>query len=79
MLQRPRRLRQSAALRQMSAETHLQASDFMAPLFCIEGKNIKSEISSMPGYFRISYASSTEELDEAMRRLADAMSSLEPN
>lgn len=34
---------------------------------------------SMPGYFRISYASSTEELDEAMRRLADAMSSLEPN
>jgi len=64
MLQRPRRLRQSAALRLMSAETHLQASDFMAPLFCIEGENIKSEISSMPGYFRYSLDLLLKEIEE---------------
>lgn len=33
---------------------------------------------SMPGYFRISYASSTEELDEAMERLANAVTRLQP-
>lgn len=54
MLQRPRRLRQSVALRAMAQETHLHASDFMAPLFAVEGKGVKSEISSMPGYFRYS-------------------------
>ena len=54
MLHRPRRLRQSAALREMVAETRLHPSDFIAPLFLIEGKNKKEEIASMPGYFRYS-------------------------
>jgi porphobilinogen synthase len=54
MLHRPRRLRQSEALRSISQETHLQASNFMAPLFAVEGKQVKEEINSMPGYFRFS-------------------------
>lgn len=54
MLYRPRRLRQSAAIREMVAETRLHPSDFIAPLFVMEGENLREEISSMPGYFRYS-------------------------
>lgn len=54
MLHRPRRLRQSAAIREMVAETRLHPSNFIAPLFCIEGENKKEEIASMPGYYRYS-------------------------
>ena len=38
----------------MVAETALSPSDFIAPLFVVEGKSVKEEISSMPGYFRLS-------------------------
>jgi porphobilinogen synthase len=54
MLHRPRILRQSPAIRSLVAETILTPNDFMAPLFIIEGKSMREEISSMPGYFRIS-------------------------
>ena len=37
----------------MVAETILRPSDFIAPLFIIEGKGVKEEISSMQGYFRM--------------------------
>lgn len=49
---RPRRLRASENIRRMAAENHLKPADFIAPLFVIEGKNKKEEISSMPGYYR---------------------------
>jgi porphobilinogen synthase len=54
MINRPRILRQSPAIRAMVAETSLSPNDFIAPLFVIEGKSAKEEISSMPGYFRLS-------------------------
>lgn len=54
MLHRPRRLRQSSAIREMVAETRLHPSNFIAPLFVVEGENQKLEIDSMPGYFRYS-------------------------
>jgi porphobilinogen synthase len=38
----------------MVAETILTPNDFIAPLFVIEGNGIKEEISSMPGYYRMS-------------------------
>jgi len=38
----------------MTTETILTTNDLMAPLFVIEGKNKKEEISSMPGYYRYS-------------------------
>lgn len=51
---RPRRLRRTEAIRSMTTETILTTNDLMAPLFVIEGKNKKEEISSMPGYYRYS-------------------------
>lgn len=64
MLHRPRRLRQSPAIREMVAETRLHPSDFIAPLFCIEGENKKEEIASMPGYFRYSLNLLVKEVEE---------------
>jgi len=49
---RNRILRQSPAIRAMVRETLLTPNDFIVPLFIVEGENIVSEISSMPGYFR---------------------------
>jgi porphobilinogen synthase len=36
----------------MVKENHLHPSNFIVPLFVMEGQNNKEEISSMPGYFR---------------------------
>lgn len=35
-------------------ETTLAPEDFITPLFVVEGKGVKEEIPSMPGYFRLS-------------------------
>jgi len=64
MNRRNRTLRQSPALREMVAETHLSASNFIVPLFVTEGKNIKEEISSMPDYYRLSLDNLKKEADE---------------
>ncbi len=53
-LQRHRRLRNSAALRDLVRENTLHPHDFIVPLFVVEGHNLKEEISSMPGYYRLS-------------------------
>ncbi|GEP96543.1 porphobilinogen synthase [Chitinophaga cymbidii] len=52
MIRRNRILRNSPAIRAMVAETILTPADFIAPLFVTEGKGVKEEIGSMPGYFR---------------------------
>lgn len=49
---RLRRNRQSSAIREMVQENRLHPSDFIAPLFIMEGEDQKEEISSMPGYYR---------------------------
>ncbi len=54
LIRRNRILRVSPAMRQMVAETTLRPADLIAPLFIIEGKGEKEEISSMPGYYRMS-------------------------
>ena len=51
---RPRRLRRNNALRSLIRETHLEASQFIYPLFIVPGKNVRQEVVSMPGVFRIS-------------------------
>ena len=53
-LNRNRRLRSSSAIRDLVRENHLSNNDFIVPLFVVEGKNIKEEISSMPDYYRLS-------------------------
>lgn len=49
---RPRRLRRNAAVRAMVEETRLSASDFIAPLFVVEGQAAPEPIASMPGVSR---------------------------
>ncbi len=49
---RPRRLRISAALRNMVRETSLEPADFIYPLFVRHGNNVRQEIRSMPGQFQ---------------------------
>jgi len=51
---RPRRLRRTPALREMAKETILSPSDFVMPLFVVDGKGIKEPIASMPGQARLS-------------------------
>ena len=53
-LRRNRRLRASASIRALVRETTLSPNDFLVPLFVVEGKQIKQEIPSMPGYYRMS-------------------------
>ena len=53
-LKRNRRLRTTQAIRSLIRETSISTNDFLVPLFVVEGKGIKEEISSMPNYFRYS-------------------------
>ena len=54
MFKRFRRLRINPAIREMVRETSVAASDFIYPLFVVEGNGVKKEISSMPGVFQMS-------------------------
>lgn len=49
---RPRRNRKTAAIRQHAQETHLHLGQLIYPLFLVNGKGIKEEVSSLPGNFR---------------------------
>jgi len=53
-IQRHRRLRNNHLLLDLVAETQISIHDFIVPLFVMDGKNLKEEISSMPGYYRYS-------------------------
>lgn len=53
-LQRNRRLRTNAAIRDLVRETIITPNDFIVPLFVVEGKGVKEEIASMPNYYRYS-------------------------
>ncbi|WP_224488335.1 porphobilinogen synthase [Robertkochia flava] len=53
-LRRNRRLRTTDAIRSMVRETVLVPANLMVPLFITEGKQVKEEIASMPGYYRYS-------------------------
>ncbi len=63
-LQRPRRLRNSAAIRSLVAENTITVDDFIVPLFVVEGEGVKEEIASMPNYFRYSLDLLEEEVKE---------------
>jgi porphobilinogen synthase len=52
LTRRPRRNRQTSAIRALVQETHLQASQLIAPLFLLEPGQEKQTIHSMPGIFR---------------------------
>lgn len=54
VLNRPRRLRANAMLRELVTETQLSVSDLVLPLFIRYGTGIKKPISSMSGHFQLS-------------------------
>lgn len=64
---RPRRLRRSAALRRLTAETSLPKSALIQPIFVRDGIDQPREVGSMPGVFQHS-------VDSAVRAAADAAS-----
>ena len=51
---RPRRLRQSDAMRELVRETHLNASQLVLPLFARPGRKQRRPVDSMPGVFQLS-------------------------
>jgi porphobilinogen synthase len=67
MQHRSRILRANPAIRSLVAETGLTASDFIVPLFIEEGKQVRTEIKSMPGYFRNSLDLTVGEVKELYR------------
>ncbi len=64
LINRPRRLRQNAALRKMVRETRMDKSSLIYPMFVAEGNNLKEEIPSMPGQYRYSVDRMEEKLTE---------------
>jgi len=64
---RPRRLRQSAALRRLVSETQLNTAQLVLPLFVRAGSKLRKSIAAMPGVFQLS-------LDELVRETARAHS-----
>lgn len=67
-LSRPRRLRRTAALRDLVAETRLGVHDLVAPLFVREGIDNPIPIASLPGVVQHSRTSLIEEV-RALRDL----------
>ena len=51
---RPRRLRANENLRRLVRETKLSIDDLIYPMFVVHGRNVATEISSMPGCYHYS-------------------------
>ncbi len=64
MMNRTRRLRRTDNIRRLVRENSLQLNDLIYPLFIEEGKDIETEIVSMPGIKRFSLDRLSKELDE---------------
>jgi porphobilinogen synthase len=64
---RPRRLRRTAALRRLVAETRVHPNDLVLPVFVKEGLTEPVEIASMPGVFQHSVDSVRKLAVEAAR------------
>ena len=67
MLQRPRRNRKSAVIRDMIQETRLDASNLIFPLFIVDGENQKTEVKSMPGIYRYSIDNLLKEVESCLK------------
>lgn len=64
MLRRPRRLRGSAGMRDLVREFKLNVTDFIYPLFIVEGTGIKREIPSLPEVYHFSIDQLEAEIKE---------------
>ena len=66
-MQRPRRLRQSAAMRRLVAEHRLHPAALVQPLFVSEALTQPRDIASMPGQVQHTLSSLTDAVDRAAR------------
>lgn len=64
---RPRRLRESDALRKLTRETRLDPAQLIAPFFVTYGRGVRDEIGSMPGQFRLSTDRLLAEVEEVRK------------
>lgn len=64
---RPRRNRKSAPIRALVCENKVSVSDFIFPLFLIEGKQTQSEVTSMPGIYRFTTDLLLKEIESCLK------------
>ena len=64
---RPRRLRRTAAIRDLVRETRLSPDDFIQPYFVVHGESVRNPIGSLPGQFQLS-------IDELIKDAKEAFS-----
>jgi porphobilinogen synthase len=67
LIHRPRRLRRTAAIREMVRETRLDPSNLIYPLFVCPGEGVRREVRSMPGVFNLSIDELVKETENARR------------
>lgn len=60
-------MRESESIRTLVRETILHPSDFILPVFVMEGENLKEEIPSMPGYYRYTLDLACKEIEESYK------------
>lgn len=63
MFKRHRNLRKTSGIRKLVRDVYISVDDLVYPLFLEEGTGIRTEISSMPGQYRISLDMLDAELD----------------
>ena len=68
-MQRLRRTRKNAILRELVSETQIKKSGLIYPVFVRYGKEIREEIPSMPGVYRYSVDMLDEVAGEVARRM----------
>ena len=68
MLSRPRRNRNSAAIRAMVQENRLSVKNLIYPLFLMDGKAIKNPIPSMPDCYQLSLDNILKEIEDSLKK-----------
>ncbi|MBL8178933.1 MAG: porphobilinogen synthase [Bryobacterales bacterium] len=63
-IERPRRLRATAEIRNLVRETELNPGDCILPLFICPGEDVKKEIGSMPGNYQMSIDVAVRECEQ---------------
>ncbi len=64
---RPRRLRQTSAIRGLARETSLHPGHFIYPMFVAEGEHVRDPITTMPGQNRLSIDELLKECEACLR------------
>jgi porphobilinogen synthase len=65
--QRLRRLRKNEQIRRLVRETEVNPGDLILPLFVVHGKDVKTEISTMPGVYQTSVDETVKIAKEAKK------------